>query len=105
MEDFGENLPTNGYVKSLIELVNVNEPISSDTAVNLKTLVKHIGSYEGIPRARVVETEIVNPVDRVSISHFWEALSCSCVNCFYFSEAIVHRGSDSTGELTRFQLI
>ena len=60
--DFGMNVSDNGYIKSLYELDEVysdNGNTKGDSILYKSS--KHMGSFDGIPRARIIETEMIEP--------------------------------------------
>ena len=67
--DLHSNVPGNGYAKNLYELDIYDEAEEGTPALKrLKKTSKYLSSFEGIPRAKVMETSLDNSLQDVSVS-------------------------------------
>ena len=66
MGDLALNIPESGYIKSLYELDELNNHSGNGEAV-LEKSSQYLTSFDGIPRAKIEETDVSEPMDDVRL--------------------------------------
>ena len=79
MEELNINIPDNGYIKSLFELDEIRDSTANGkTATDMTS--RYLASFDGIPRAKIAETEIADSPNKVRRFHYSPFFSKTYLN-------------------------